>query len=118
MTQQEQLEAKVANIVTKLYANAHGLPTKDLPSNVGLMTPSIEVAETISAITALIQEAVNEGGAAKFIEHGWGKRCKTSDLVDFPESEGDPLTNRCPCCEMWEHYDEWLATLKLNSGDK
>lgn len=50
------------------------------------------------------------GRVEDFIEQGWGKRCKTTDREDFPEEDydHDPLANRCPCCEMWEHYDEFI----------
>lgn len=51
-------------------------------------------------------------GAAKFVEEGWGKRCKTKDLEDFPELTHDPKGSRCGTCEMWEHYDEWVKELR------
>lgn len=47
--------------------------------------------------------------AEQFIEWGWGPRCETKDLDDFPEMRKDPLRNRCACCEMWEAYDQWVA---------
>ena len=51
-------------------------------------------------------------GAAKFVEEGWGKRCETKDLEDFPELAHDPKGSRCGTCEMWEHYDEWVKELR------
>ena len=42
-----------------------------------------------------------------FIKWGWGERCETSDLEDFPELKDDPLASRCAACEMYEHLDEF-----------
>lgn len=50
-----------------------------------------------------------------FVTHGWGRRCKTLDLVDFPELKDDPLQSRCACCQMWEAVDEYFEKSgKLN----
>jgi hypothetical protein len=55
----------------------------------------------------------HQATAAEFITWGYGERCKTSDIEDFPETDYDDLKNsRCACCEMWEHYDEFLAETK------
>lgn len=58
-----------------------------------------------------ILTAVAESEAEAFIKWGWGERCKTKDIDDFPENKDDPLASRCANCEMWEHYDEFKAQL-------
>ena len=58
-----------------------------------------------------ILTAVAESEAEAFIKWGWGERCKTKDIDDFPETQSDPLASRCVNCEMWEHYDDFIAQL-------
>jgi len=48
-----------------------------------------------------------DNSAEDFIRSGWGKPCRTKDTHDFPELLGDPLANRCPTCEIWEHYYDY-----------
>ena len=43
----------------------------------------------------------------KFITWGYGERCETKDLDDIPELKGR-RTPRCPTCEIWEQYDEFM----------
>lgn len=50
----------------------------------------------------------------KFIENGWGKRCKSKDTDDFPDLKD--TDNRCACCEMWEYYDDYVTSLKSQKG--
>lgn len=49
-------------------------------------------------------------GAKAFVEFDAGQRCETKDTHDFPEIKNDPKASRCYCCEMWEHFDEWLES--------
>lgn len=44
-----------------------------------------------------------------FITETYGEKCKSKDIEDFPELQGDPKASRCPTCEMWEIYDKWLG---------
>lgn len=46
-----------------------------------------------------------------FIIWGWGKRCENKDTDDFPELK-NAGEGRCACCEMWEHYDEYIKSLE------
>lgn len=41
----------------------------------------------------------------------WGPRCKTSDLVDFPELKKQP-ESRCMVCLSYEKLDNFLADLQ------
>lgn len=43
-----------------------------------------------------------------YIEHHYGRRCKTKDTHDFPELKDDPLANRCPICEAWDGFDRYF----------
>jgi hypothetical protein len=47
----------------------------------------------------------------KYVTAEYGKRCKTTDLEDFPDLEGDANWGRCAACVAWEEFDrfkEWL----------
>lgn len=49
-------------------------------------------------------------GAEKYIEWGFGKRCKMTDKEDFPDEDfDDPKITRCGVCEQYEYFDEWVA---------
>lgn len=48
-------------------------------------------------------------GAKDFVTFALGERCKTRDLDELKD-EIDKLS-RCPVCEMWDEFDEWLTQL-------
>jgi len=70
-----------------------------------------DIDKTVEEVVQAILTAVAESEAEAFIKWGWGERCKTKDIDDFPENKDDPLASRCANCEMWEHYDEFKAQL-------
>lgn len=46
------------------------------------------------------------------LERDWGPRCRTKDYEDFPELDpihpvGDPDAGRCPCCLVYEKFDNF-----------
>lgn len=60
----------------------------------------------------LATERAEVEAVAKYITTNYGERCETKDTDDFPDLEHDQKTSRCLICMMWEHYDDWLSTLK------
>lgn len=57
-------------------------------------------------------DEANAESAVAFITTMFGKRCKSKDTDEYTSEE---LTNvdgsfsRCPVCEIWDTYDEWVA---------
>jgi len=109
----------------------HKEPTKDSPIDKQELQKQIEACfrtkchrkdckvkhrakqlDTVNRLQTLITSHEVEASAEKFIEWGYGKRCETTDLHDFPELKDDPLANRCPTCEQYERLDEYKAELK------
>ena len=54
-----------------------------------------DIDKTVEEVVQAILTAVAESEAEAFIKWGWGERCKTKDIDDFPENKDDPLASQC-----------------------
>jgi hypothetical protein len=48
----------------------------------------------------------------KAITEYYGRRCSNKDLDEMPELAGSEQ-GRCPCCVVWEKYDELVKYIDL-----
>lgn len=51
------------------------------------------------------------------LERDWGPRCKTKDIDDFDDliTVGDPESGRCPCCLVYEKFDNFWSYFDYES---
>lgn len=97
------------------YSSSDMFPSELHLALLGWRAGDITMIELKQALSTYINKEKAKAeleGVEKFIADGWGERCETTDKQDFPDTDyDDPRNSRCPCCEMWEHFDEYKAQL-------
>lgn len=94
-----ELEKDIDLILNKLVAKTYGLPVDDLPPNLGITSPSLDIAQTKQAILDLIQSEVR-------------KELELLQQIDFSPTEPDEL----PSMTLDEYLQDRIA--QLDKGKK